>query len=299
MTVSAVVTPCSARKQKLPAHALDVSQYPVGTQAEVARAWIANLKSSAGQSAAQDLYRGASFSRLRRVAESVGAPLFVVSAGLGLVAGTTRVPAYDLTLSPSAPTRIQARISGRFDSTAWWQQIRSGRYAIPIETIASGQGRILVALTKPYAQLIGAALAQLPPAVIARIRIFGASFESSLPSTLHTQVMPYDARLDVLLPGTRLDFSSRALAHFAMLIAAQPMQDAAEDAAQIRATIASTPAPQSTLRPKASDEEVLKHIKAFVQRGVPLTRALRELREGLGIACEQSRFRRLYKSVRA
>ena len=302
MTISAVLTPCSARKQKLPVGSLDASRQRIGPQAEVARAWVTSLTFAKGQVAAQDLYQGASFSRLRRVAASFSCSLFVVSAGLGLLAGTTRVPAYDLTLSPSAPTRIQTRITDRFDAATWWQQIQTGRFASPLEAIATGQGRILVALTKPYAQLVGVALAQLSPAVIQRLRIFGSSLEHFLPTTLHAQVMPYDARLDVVAPGTRLDFSSRALAHFAALTAAQPFKGAAgvaDDAARVRAALASTPVPQNTLRSKASDEEVLMRIAQFVQRGMPSTSALRELRKCLGIACEQNRFRRLYKSVSA
>lgn len=294
-----MVTPCSARKLKLPTRILDTSRLPVGSQSKVARAWVACLTSAKGQVAAQDLYQGASFLRLRRVAESFGCPVFVMSAGLGLVEGTTLVPAYDLTLSSSATTRIQAHVSNRFDAAAWWQQIQGGQFAGPLEKIAAGQGRILVALTKPYAQLVGVALAHLQPKVIGRIRIFGLSVEHSLPAALHAQVMPYDARLDMLAPGTCLDFASRALANFAALIADQPLQAAAEDADRVRAALAPIRVPQSTLRPKASDEEVLRHIAAFVQRGLPSTRAIRELREGMGIACEQIRFRRLYKSVSA
>lgn len=299
MTISAVLTPCSARKQKLPVGALNASRQRIGAQSEVAHAWVTSLTFAEGQVAAQDLYQGASFSRLRRVAASFSCSLFVVSAGLGLVAGTTRVPAYDLTLSPSAPTRIQTRITDRFDAATWWQQIQSGRFASPLESIATGQGRILMALTKPYALLVGAALAQLPPTVIQRLRIFGTSLERFLSTALRTQVMPYDARLDVIAPGTRLDFSSRALAHFAALIATQPLQGAEDDAARVRAALEPTPMPQNALRPQASDEEVLRHIAAFVQRDLPSTSALRELRECLGIACEQSRFRRLYRSVSA
>lgn len=299
MAISAVLTPCSARKQKLPIGILDASRQRVGPQNEVVRAWITSLVSAKGQVPAQDLYQGASFSRLQRVAASFSCSLFVVSAGLGLVAGTTRVPAYDLTLSPSAPTRIQARITDRFDPAAWWQQIQTGRFASPLEAIATGQGRILIALTKPYAQLIGVALAQLSPAVIQRLRIFGSSLEHFLPTTLRAQIMPYDARLDVVAPGTCLDFSSRALTHFAALIATQSLQGAADDAARVCAALAPTPVPQSIRRPKASDEELLRRIAPFVQRGLPSTSALRELRKCFGIACEQSRFRRLYESVSA
>ena len=298
MTIDAVLTPCSARKQKLSGQVLDALQHPAGTQSEVARAWLAALNASKGQVKARDLYQGASFNRLRTVASSLGAPLFVISAGLGLVAGAALVPVYDLTLSPSAPTRIQSRIRDRFDPAAWWQQVQGGPFASPMSVITAGEGCILVALTKPYAQLVGPALAQLPARAIERLRIFGAT-DASLPAVLRPQVMPYDARLDVVSPGTRMDYPSRALAHFAKLVVAQPMQTAAADAALVSTALASTPAPPSSLRPKVSDDQLLEHIQKLVQRGVPPTRALRELRQEMGIACEQGRFRRLYTSVSA
>jgi hypothetical protein len=278
---------------------LEAAQLTPGRQSEVTRAWLERLAAAQGQIAAGDLYQGASFARIRKVAEAQTCPLFIASAGLGLLQDTTRVPAYDLTLSPSAPSRIQSRITDPFDPASWWTQMQGGRFASSVDALHAGQGRILVALSKPYAQLIGAALAQLPPAAIQRLRIFGAGIETALPAALRAQAMPYDARLDVLVPGTRLDFASRALAHFAALVTAQPLRDAKGDARLVQTAL--TPVTQlvSAIRPKATDEELLKHISALVKRGLRATAALRELRVSLGIACEQGRFRRLYNQVRA
>lgn len=299
MTISAVLAPCSAHKRKLPTHLLEAARLPAGTQSVVARGWLDNVSTADGQISARDLYQGVSFSRLRQVADLHGCPLFVVSAGLGLLKGSTLAPAYDLTLSPSAPSRIQLHITDRFDPAAWWQQMQTGRFASSIDVLAVGEGRILVALTKPYAQLVGTALAQLTREAIKRLRIFGMSLEKSLPYALHAQVMPYDARLDALVPGTRLDFPSRALAHFAALIAAHPLQDVAGDGALVRAALAPITRPVSAMRSKASDEELLRQISALAQHGLSTTRALRELRLNLGIACEHGRFRRLYTMVSA
>lgn len=298
-SISVVLTPCSARKEKLLVGALDSTRLPPGSQADLGKAWVASLKSSGGQIAARDLYRGASFSRLRRVAESVGCPLFVISAGLGLVEGNTHVPAYDLTLSSSAPTRLQARVTNQFDAAAWWQQVQRGPFASSMEAIGVGEGRILISLSKPYAQLISGSLAQLPSGVIQRLRIFGEGLEQSLSAVLRAQVMPYDKRLDLMVPGTRLDFPSRALAHFTGLTGVHLLKGVEEDAARVRAALASMSVPPSISRCKTSDEELLKHIAIFVQRGLPSSSALRQMRGRLGVACEQGRFNRLYKSIGA
>lgn len=299
MNISAVLTPCSARKQKLPVRALDASRLIRGGQSEVGARWLAELEAVDRLTPSRDLYQGASFLRSRRVADTYGCPLFVVSAGLGLLAADTRVPAYDLTLSQSSLTRIQTRVIDHFDSGEWWRQIQLGPFATPLNEIAKGQGRILVALTKPYAKLIGAALTQLPATALQRLRIFGASLEKALPAALHEQVLPYDDRLSVLIPGTRLDFSSRALAHFAALAASQPLQCIEADAQLVLASLAPASEPQLTRRSRASDLEVLKHAQVLAQRGLPSARALRELRNGMGVACEQGRFKRLYKSIGA
>lgn len=296
-TIAAVLTPCSASKRKLSAPTLEAARQLSGPQVAVAERWLSGLAAASVLTPAQDLYVGTSYSRVRRVAEDAGSSLFIVSAGLGLLEGSTRVPSYDLTLSPSAPARIQSRITDRFDATVWWQQMQRGRFATAMEAIATGDGRILVALTMPYAQLIGAALSELPSLARSRLRIFGAGLKSSLDASLHTNVMPYDARLNAVMPGTRLDFSSRALAHLAELVALRPLQDAGADAELVRATLAPAAAPTSTTRPKLTDAELLKHIEVLVRRGLSKTSALRELRERMGLACEQSRFARLYGSV--
>src|SRR3546814_7263091 len=76
-----------------------------------------------------------------------------------------------------------------------------------MKALGAHDGRILVGLTRPYAVLVGSALASLPPEILGRVRIFGAGLTAHLPAALHPQVLHYDSRLDVLSPGTRLDRS--------------------------------------------------------------------------------------------
>src|SRR3546814_6547531 len=98
-----------------------------------------------------------------------------------------------------------------------------------MKALGAHDGRILVGLTRPYAVLVGSALASLPPEILGRVRIFGAGLTAHLPAALHPQVLHYDSRLDVLSPGTRLDGSARSLEHFAGLAVAVPLSTVADD----------------------------------------------------------------------
>ena len=297
--ISSILTPCSARKEQLPTPALQIGQLPVGTQRAVAREWVKRLSKSPGFSrrAARDLYSGGGFRRLRSVADKFECQLFVLSAGLGLVASTTRVPAYDLTVSPSAKESLQDTISEAFAPKVWWDALQAGPFASPLTEVGHGEARILVALTQPYARLVGAALAELPPNVIDRMRVFGAGILRFLPDTLHKQVVRYDTRLDVLSPGTRLDASSRALAHFATLVSHRSISSVDSDHSLVDVALASFVRREVIKRPRLSDAELHKHVLRLARRGLSATSALKQLRSKACVACEEQRFRRAYEEA--
>jgi hypothetical protein len=55
---------------------------------------------------------------------------------------------------------IRGRISGRFDAASWWRAVASSPFSSPLSSLFAGdfQRPILVALTQPYAQMLGPAL---------------------------------------------------------------------------------------------------------------------------------------------
>src|SRR3546814_11698260 len=83
-----------------------------------------------------------------------------------------------------------------------------------MKALRAHDGRILVGLTRPYAVLVGSALASLPPEIHGRVRILGAGLTAHLPAALHPQVLHYDSRLYVLSPGTRWRGTGRHQLHF-------------------------------------------------------------------------------------
>ena len=296
--IAAIAVPCSARKQKLPAADLQGQNLARAVQGRVADQWRERLRQTHPWSyPAKDLYVGAAFRKVRKAAEESGAPLFILSAGLGLVAGAAAVPPYDLTLSPGATGTLSKRIRGALVPALWWESLQTGPFASPMTALGARSGRILVGLTRPYATLVGAALASLPPELLGRLRIFGGGLAAHLPADLHPQLLFYDARLDVLAPGTRLDGAARSLVHFALLAATVPVSTVAADQALIESALAQVVARPVIKRPRVTDAALRKYIRPFVREGLSATSALKQLRSQVLVACEERRFRRLYEEA--
>lgn len=299
--IALVVAPCSAQKAKLPVAKLCAKKLPSGTQAAVAKTWLDRLSSAPRENLtpSRDLYVGRAYRRIRALSEETGCRLLVISAGLGLVDGTTAVPSYDLTLSPSASHSLRTKIASRVSPSAWWEAVQLGPYATSIAALGDGdgRGRALVALTHPYADMIGRSLASLPPSVRSRLRIFGSGLSPHLPAALHPQIITYDGRLERVIAGTRLDAASRAMAHFVDILSNSPASTVEADQAAIDAALSSIALPITPFRKRASDAALTRYIVRFVRDGLSATNALKRLRVEAHVACEERRFRRLYDEV--
>src|SRR5689334_21683495 len=94
-----IATNCSARKTAMPIPALRARSLPRGAASDVAMEWRARCASADGRIAARRLYAGRAFSLAYDVADSTGAQLRVVSAGMGLLHPQAAIPPYSLTLS--------------------------------------------------------------------------------------------------------------------------------------------------------------------------------------------------------
>ena len=265
----------------------------------MAATWVARLSEAGAYDLqpAADLYSGRAFRRLRGVAEDLGCQFYVVSAGLGFVAADTAIPSYDLTLSPGSASSLQHRLTKVADPESWWARLEGSPYASALTDLGRGGGRILIALTQPYAKLIGAALARLPAADRERMRILGSGLEDRLPDELHPQLIAYDDRLSQIAPGTRQDSASRALAHFATLVRDQPVTTVISDQQLVEEALSAYELRTTPLRKRVSDTALLRHAARLARQGFSATSALRHLRDESLIACEERRFRRLFQEA--
>jgi len=301
--IAAIITPCSARKSATAALGLRASKVARGSLRAVSAQWRERLEAATPSISAADLYRGRAFQRARILAEDVGASLYVVSAGLGLVRGDQHVPAYDLTLADEAGSAsIGRRVRARFSPVAWWDEVSVGPFAQSLESVFQGKGSglVLIALSRPYASLLLPHLEQLSPARKKRIRLFGAI--QPVPASLLPHWMPYDGRLDVLSPGAKVDFAQRAMAHFAGESRRYSKFMGSDTDGQrqwVLEVMRTTKAPRRTKRSPIDDQALAECVRPLAQSGMSFTRILRRLRDDEKISCGEDRLMRTYKEALA
>ncbi|MBP2305983.1 hypothetical protein J2849_002383 [Azospirillum melinis] len=296
----ALLVPCASRKSVRPATSACAVSLTKAQQPDIETAWLDRLHKLPVQRPAGALYSGRGFHLARQAAAASGGTLYAISAGLGLVAAEQVVPAYGLTIVGRGPESVSARVVGRFDPTAWWCAISSGPFATSLLSLFKPEDDrpVLVALTQPYARMFATALDSLPDIAIARLRIVGVNLTSLLPGRLASQTLPYDERLQAVLPGTRADFPHRAIAHFATNgLGAQPGADVAEHRRWVEAALAGRIAPVLPQRPRLSDEDIMLLIERHLPETKAIGRLLRLIRDREHVACEQARFTRLYRAT--
>jgi hypothetical protein len=128
--------------------------------------------------------------------------------------------------------------------------------------------------------MVGESLSALEPRAVARLRIFGKALTQALPTALHSALAPYDERLDVVLPGTRADFSQRALLHFVRSVVMKyDEQDRDGDHAAVEAALGGVMPPDMPRRARRSDEEILQLISERLRSQLGIARILRALRD--------------------
>ena len=242
-----------------------------------------------------------------REAEGSGSLLMVVSAGLGLVHSTRRVPAYGLTLAGTVGLdAVRGRVLGPFDPTSWWRAVQAGPFATALDDAFPAKGLAVMALSQPYARLLAEELAALDDARLVRLRIVGAGLAAILPKRVaQASILPYDERLDKVSPGVRGEFAQRALRHFLGLVQSGPTTPGADTGitahrALVTAALGEASPPVATRRPRLTDRAIAARIAERAPPGSKWPGAaamLKALRHDDGIACEASRFSRIYRQV--
>lgn len=237
---------------------------------------------------------------MRRLAECLNSGFFIASAGLGLVRGDSRVPGYDLSTSISAPSAVQRRVIGPFSPKDWWTTLQQSPYASSISELFAGEvdGLVLVALSNSYVPLLSEELHGLAEMQRDRLRLFGA-VDSKYPVELRRYLMPYDARLDVLVRGSKVDFAQRAAEHFVKGLLdheAFPV-DLDGQRSWVASSLDRVVLEPVKKRQVLDDAQIRAVAGRLAGQGLTHTKALHVLRQEHGIACEQSRFRRLFREV--
>ena len=303
-----VITNCTNRKRIDAGPNLSASSLSRGSIATVAKQWKDRLRKTRAVSLARDVYCGRSYREAEASANFINSPLYIVSAGLGVVSSHDPIPSYDLTVSTGSVNTISLRIVGNAEPQTWWSLVsKDNPYGTSLNEVLSEHSNelFLIALSRPYIELVIDELLLITKEQGTRIRFFGKQLDQVLPESLISCWMPYDDRLDCIgngYAGTQSDMAQRALHHFVseVLVGRSAKSSAKSHKERVLKALSSLTARTIPKRTKLSDTEIFRVIRKNWSNGQgQSSELLRMLRHDLGIACEQSRFRNIYYSVKA
>ena len=297
-----VITSCTSRKKKAGTVLTLENADTAGSLKALAEHWRHQvLAASEGQLLpAAELYGGRSITEAKRAAESLSAPLHIVSAGHGLLRADDSIPSYDVTVTPVSGNPLHRCLLrlGR-SPVDWWPALIEafGKQRSLAKLVArSPESLVLLAVPSTYLILLSDELTGLSDNAVSRLRVLtSAHGASTLPARLQSAVMPYDERLEGLpaYSGTRSDFPQRALRHFVTVVEGHkmPLETARREVHEAMRALHKPILPE---RQRKTDDEIIALLRHNWKRlNGSAAALLRYLRDDALVSCEQSRFRSL------
>ena len=221
---AALIVGCTNRKRAVPCRELQASSLPLGDQRELVAVWRQRLRSASRETRVGNLYCGRGFKESLHAATQLGGPLWIISAGLGLVNSYDRSTCYDLTIAPNSEQSIQRHVrNGDFDARLWWREINAGNS--PLASLVAHEaprGRLfIISLSSQYQHLVSDDLLEIAKQHRTSLRILSRNDLDEGLRELAPYTLIYEDYLDgpdTPLPGTGADFASRMARHFSQYI---------------------------------------------------------------------------------
>lgn len=303
-----VVTTCTNRKRGPVPPLLRASSLKAGSQDDILHEWRSRLLKHPPVERASNIYCGRAFSEACAASDETFGSLWIISAGLGLVFKDDMISPYNFTISGSGQDSVLPKIKGdNFSPSRWWTALNDSKnLGHPISRLVSENPSrlIVIALSQAYAGLIQQDLLTLSDRDLFRVRLIGLSIKHLLDPRLQALVMPYDERFDGsggTNLGTRSDFAQRAMRHFvtAILPAASYDGDLEVHKELVQDYLSTLSWRQIPKRERLCDQEIMDAIlRNWSASSNTSSKMLRIIRDLERIACEQSRFQRLFKLVK-
>jgi hypothetical protein len=147
-----VLTNCTNRKIGVTMPGLTPDGLAPGSIDFVAQQWLIRLRNTSANKPAREMYCGRSFREAEASARTLNCPLYVVSAGLGIINSDHAVPVYNLTTVPRTNNSILNKVYGNSSPKDWWSRIvRKNPFGASLNDIllTHPDGLILLALSAP------------------------------------------------------------------------------------------------------------------------------------------------------
>jgi murein DD-endopeptidase MepM/ murein hydrolase activator NlpD len=299
-TVHVIVTCANRKSLPIPSH-LQLGEVPGSSAIERVHKWIARLADtgSAPQAPAFELYAGEHWSVARRFSEYAlpgeEIRLWACSAGYGLIPAEARIMPYHATLTPNQADSVPR------DTASWWTWLNewpgpSPEYPRSIQALVASDPAVvfMFVLSKNYLRACGDDIAAASEHIANPNRLLIVSAGARLQGDLAAFAVPADARLQSQFGGTRRALNARIGGY----LLSAGIRGKNEATANLSRLLAAQPRIPRYDRKKQTDREILDLIAQRLSQ-TPATSAHRLLREfrDTGLACEQHRFSRLYRTV--
>jgi len=299
-TVHVIVTCANRKSRPIPPH-LQLGEVPGTSAVERVRAWIGRLADtgSAPQVPAFDLYAGEHWSVARKFSEQArlgeDIRLWACSAGYGLIPAEARIMPYHATLTPGQADSVPG------NPASWWSWLSEWPGPAPEfprsiqELVVSDPAALFMfVLSKNYLRACGDDIAAASERTADPDRFLIVSAGGRPEGDLAAFAVPADARLQAQFSGTRRALNAR----IGLYLLSRGLRGRGEAVADLTRLLAVQPPITRYDRKKQTDDEILDLIAQRLSQ-VPAPSANRLLREfrDAGLACEQHRFTRLYRTA--
>lgn len=285
-----LVATCTDRKRLPAAASATVRDLRRGPVAERAATWIRRLEASTDRvMTARDLYSGESWS-VARSTESLVAQLFVVSAGYGLVTADDQLCPYAATFSLGVPDSVG---ENEVQCEEWWRILCEwrgpSRSRVSLSELSS-RGVVLIAASWQYLVPLRSEIERLPPE---RVLVCSAGAPAGL---LDDYRLPVEGRFRTVVGGSMMAVNTRVARHLLEREGQRLGRGAAE---RILAELAvASGRLVSPSRVRLTDDDIRTWIvEALSDSGDARWTALHRRFRDAGLACEQRRFRQLFREV--
>lgn len=289
-----LVVSCSNRKVVNPQPEHRLRTLRTGPLDGISRTWHESLNGSYDKFDASKLYIGEYWSIVRRLAELNFVNIFVFSAGLGIVPYQAKIPSYSATFAKGTPDSINNLDSkDKSLSQSWFElSLKYSNFSLTLSQLK----KVLNATTTLF--VVSRSYLSAMEHTLREIDHSKAIFlGSNLKNLQLKNKLEIPGNLRMVLGGSLQTVSIRFVEY--LLTQTSILQKTNFTVRELGSKIdqlgsASSPLPKFN-RSKATDEDVLKFLRARVTFKDSHSRALRDFRDS-GRACEQSRFKNIYLS---
>jgi hypothetical protein len=296
-----IVTQCTDRKKVAAPRELQLHRFGGRDLSRRADAWLEALDEQPAATTLRDLYAGEHWVtslELEQLAADQGfeSRMWVVSAGLGIVSVDTNAPSYSATFASNVDDTVLVDADDPAQQRRLWLEkltTRPGSKTLLGLCDGPSNAYFLCVLSRPYVQ---AALRDLEATQRRlkdpnRLMVVTADAPELASGPLSKSWVPSSSRFQHIVGGTRIGQHARV----AKKLLTSGQVGAESWRKRTQRWLAEAPAPTVFDRTPMSDLQVRLFAKLTPHGS--WSRALRALREE-GNACEQKRFRRLFKEER-